>query len=222
MLKFWSFVSNGIFSVGCTGQTVAVYDASGKELARFRDLKYAYQALFCPSSNLLVVKSKEPWLAFYSLDSLCLLKKLRLRKPNSETQDNTLCFSPDGNFLLNLESQNDLSSQLVVYSMENFSETSRFFENGEYQLSHIEYSPENRAYLLLGKKAQQNFIGVFDGHSLTGCKAISWEQFTELLYRREMELAGFTPKIVELFSPHIQKAEPVDLEAVYREQMITL
>lgn len=216
MSAFWSFISNGQVQVGCTGQAVYIYDMSGKELCRFRDLKYAYRSFFCPNRNLVVVKSNEPWLAFYSLDSLSLIKKLRLRKPNSQTQDDTLCFSPDGKFLLNLESQKDMSSHLVVYSMEDFSETARFFHNGLYQLSHIEYSPENNGYLVLGKE-KENFIGIFDGNTLTGRKMISWEQFTEFLYRKEMEISGFTPKIVELLSSSVQKIEPIDLEAAYHQ-----
>jgi hypothetical protein len=41
MKRFWSYIENEQFAVGCTGQTVYVYDKSGTELARFKDLKYA-------------------------------------------------------------------------------------------------------------------------------------------------------------------------------------
>lgn len=40
MKKFWSYVSNGEYCVGTTGQTVYVFDAiTGEEIAKFKDMK---------------------------------------------------------------------------------------------------------------------------------------------------------------------------------------
>ena len=36
MKKFWGYVSNNEFSVGCTGQTVFLYDKDGNELGKFK------------------------------------------------------------------------------------------------------------------------------------------------------------------------------------------
>lgn len=36
--RFVSYISNGIYDIGCTGQTVCVYDKHGAELAKFKDL----------------------------------------------------------------------------------------------------------------------------------------------------------------------------------------
>lgn len=41
MKNFWSYIQNDRFAVGCTGQSVYVYNPEGRELARFRGLKYA-------------------------------------------------------------------------------------------------------------------------------------------------------------------------------------
>lgn len=38
MPQFWSCIGNDQFNIGCTGQTVYVYDKAGKELARFKEL----------------------------------------------------------------------------------------------------------------------------------------------------------------------------------------
>lgn len=37
MKNFAGFASNGEYSVGCTGQTVYLYNKEGKEIARFKD-----------------------------------------------------------------------------------------------------------------------------------------------------------------------------------------
>ena len=96
MKNFWGYAHNGRFGVGCTGQSVYIYDAEGRELKRFSGLRYAYTPLLCPGKPLLAVKSAEPWLLFYDLERLEAVKKLRLRKPNQQTQDDGCCFSPDG------------------------------------------------------------------------------------------------------------------------------
>ena len=36
MKKFWGYASNNKFSVGCTGQTVFLYDKNGNELGKFK------------------------------------------------------------------------------------------------------------------------------------------------------------------------------------------
>ena len=74
MRKFWCYISNGIYSVGCTGQTVYVYDKEGKELAKFKDIKYGYKAVFSPTQNIFIVKSTGAYFAVYSLDTMSLIK----------------------------------------------------------------------------------------------------------------------------------------------------
>lgn len=56
MKKFWGYISNEKFSVGCTERTVYLYDAAGKELARFEDIKYGCKAVFSPNGDIFVVK----------------------------------------------------------------------------------------------------------------------------------------------------------------------
>ena len=70
MPKFWSLISNGKYKVGCTGQTVYIYDQNGTELAKFKDLPYAYTAAFSPKGDIFVVKSTAGRIAVYSLADL--------------------------------------------------------------------------------------------------------------------------------------------------------
>ena len=48
MKNFVGFTSNGEYSVGCTGQTVYLYDKDSKELAKFKDLRFAYSPMISP------------------------------------------------------------------------------------------------------------------------------------------------------------------------------
>ena len=42
MKNFWGYAHNERFGVGCTGQSVYIYDTEGRELKRFSGLRYAY------------------------------------------------------------------------------------------------------------------------------------------------------------------------------------
>lgn len=68
MRSFWGFYDNGIYRVGCNGGTVYVYDQDNKELAKFKDLKYAYEGAIRPGANIFVLKSGEGPLAVYDLN----------------------------------------------------------------------------------------------------------------------------------------------------------
>ena len=46
MKKFYGYYDNGNFRVGCSGASVYVYDQNDTELARFKDIKYAYTGAF--------------------------------------------------------------------------------------------------------------------------------------------------------------------------------
>ncbi|MBS3948504.1 MAG: hypothetical protein KGZ57_09470 [Dethiobacter sp.] len=57
MRKFVGYINNDRFAIGCTGQSVYVYDDMGNELKKFNDITYAYTPLFCPEKNIFIVKS---------------------------------------------------------------------------------------------------------------------------------------------------------------------
>ena len=102
MKNFWGFTTNGKYSVGCTGQTVYLYDKNGNELAKFKDIIYAYTPMISPDGTLFVVKSTEGRLAVYSLETFSLIKKFRFSKVDG-AQDDGFCFSPNGKFFINIE-----------------------------------------------------------------------------------------------------------------------
>ena len=126
MKKFWGYVSNNEFSVGCTGQTVFLYDMDGNELGKFKDIIYGYTPMISPDGTLFVVKSTEGRLAVYSLETLSLIKKFRFSKVDG-AQDDGFCFSADGKYFINIERQgDDLHSAISVYDTAGFSRVSQF------------------------------------------------------------------------------------------------
>ncbi|MCM1226815.1 MAG: hypothetical protein NC320_05235 [Clostridium sp.] len=199
MRKFWTYIKNDDFFVGCSGQTVYVYDKNENELAKFKDIKYAYDAAFSPTENILAVKSTEVWLAFYSLDSMELIKKIRLRKPNSQPQDQGFAFSPDGSLFYNIEYQNDLTTHIVVYETESFTESDRFFEGKNIVFCQIEF--ENQKCFLTGFERMKNrnkyFVAEFSGGNLLNLKEVDERKFNYINICKELELRGFTEKSIE-------------------------
>ena len=228
MKNFWSYIQNNRFAVGCTGQSVYVYDPEGRELACFRGLKYAYVPLFCPQKPLLAIKSTEPWLAFYDLDHLTLLQKLRLRKPNHQSQDAGCCFTKDGEAFVNLEYQNDLTSHLVVYDTREFAEQARLFAGERLVLGYVEPAADGDGCFLLGYERPETINNIEDNFYFVarltpqgGLKrrALSAERYFELSRHKAWELSGFTAKKAQwtFVPPEEPSPEPkaVPLESVF-------
>lgn len=138
MAKFCSIVENDQYKIGCTGQTVWVWDKNDILLAKFKDLIYAYKAAISPLADIFVVKDAMGRLAVYSLKTLSLIKKFRYSKVNY-SQDDGFCFSGDGKFFLNIERQgDDLHTAISVYNVSDFSLVSRIFQGENMAISHIQ------------------------------------------------------------------------------------
>jgi len=157
------------FTAVTRGRTVKIIDKeSGLETARFKELKHAYRASFNPAKPMLAVKSTKFWIAFYSMETMSLICKARIKMPNGKmnktVQDSGFCFSEDGKYFLNLETVN-FSTHLVVYDCETFEETERYFAEDSYRFNVIER--HDNGYLLA---AFTKFIGgaiwFFDGKTL--------------------------------------------------------
>ncbi|MCL2817623.1 MAG: hypothetical protein FWD39_04470 [Clostridiales bacterium] len=131
MPSFWGYTKNDKYAVGCTGQTVYVYDDSGKELARFKDIKYAYTPMFCPGDNTFIVKSTGGQLAVYSLDTMQLIRKFRFSEVDG-SQDDGFCFSRDGKYFYNIERHiASYNSCLSIYETPSYNRIKQFFLSKE-------------------------------------------------------------------------------------------
>jgi len=149
--SFWSFIGNDNYDIGCTGQTVYLYDKHGVEMARFKDLTYAYTTAISPKNDLFVVKSTAGRLAAYSFDPPALIKKFRFSKVDGG-QDDNFCFSADGSELYNIERQTDvLKTALSIYDTKDFSLKRRIFDSDRsVVLTGIENEIETDEFYLLG------------------------------------------------------------------------
>ncbi len=206
MKSFVSFVSSGEYSVGCTGQTVYVFDKSGAEIAKFKDLPYAYDCVISPKGDIFVVKTTEGRLAVYSLDERRLVKKFRFSSVD-EMQDDNFCFSPDGEEFYNIERHTDgCKTAFSVYDTKDFSLKKRLFsDNTDMMLSCVEING-GEIYLLgffrksktgiFGKKqvgiAEKFFVARLVGNEICDIRYISEKDYRFCTDYKKVEMSGFT------------------------------
>lgn len=225
MRKFWTYISNGEYSVGCSGATVYVYDKEGEELARFKDFPYGYDAVFCPGRNLIAVKSAASYLGFYNLDDLKLEKKILVgknKRKSKETQDDGCCFSPDGKFFINLEANENFYYSIVVYDMNFFEEVKRYDFKNDISFSVIEYNQRESCYLVLGywRFEEENvyFIAKFCEGRIFDIRELEEERYDYIFWYKEIESSGFTEKSIEWFFRN-QKIIKHTLEQAYNGEL---
>lgn len=199
MPSFWSYISKGKYSVGCTGQTVYVYDKDGNEKARFKDLTYAYDAEISPDSKIFAVKTTDGRLAVYSLEEMKLIKKFRFSKVDGG-QHAGFCFSADGKMFLNIESHGDgFERCLALYETENFNLIRQLFYGKEMYLSCIEYDDAFDSYFVIGilyRKFRKNkyFAAEFKDDELKNVTDIKEKEYDFYNKFKDLEKSGFTKK----------------------------
>lgn len=200
MKDYYGIAHNNDYRVGCAGQTVYVTDGQGAEIARLKDVPYAYAAAFSPDGSLLVVRSTTPRIAFYAPSDFRLVQKTRMRRPNSQPQDEGFCFSPDGKLFWSLEYQNDLTTHLVSYDIGTFAETDRFFEGERYVFSHIEPNIDG-GYDLLGFRREpgegdnSHWLARFNGKKIIKQTPLTCSVYQRASTLKKIELCGFTERI---------------------------
>ena len=201
MKKFCSYIENDKYGVGCTGQAVYLYDKNGTELAKFKDLPYAYKSAFSPLGNIFVIKTTEGRLAVYSLDTLSLIKKFRYSKVDG-AQDDGFCFSPDGKYFINVERQgDDLHSAISVYDTDDFTRISQLLLGDRMMISHIELV--DGEYYVLGFMRGSNgvlsdcFVGKFTENDIKEVHLISEREHEFYNDYFSLKIMGFTEKAYE-------------------------
>ncbi len=203
MKKFWGYVSNNDFSVGCTGQAVYLYDKDGNELGKFKDLIYAYAPMISPDGTLFIVKSTEGRLAVYSLETLSLIKKFRFSKVDG-AQDDGFCFSPDGKFFINIERQkDDLHCAISIYDTTDFSLVNQILLGEDMMLDHIEFDKATNTYYVLGfirdadRIFDYSFVAKFEDNQIKNITAVSENEYDFYSSYKHLEMMGFSEKAYE-------------------------
>lgn len=199
MRSFETFIKNDRYSVGCTGQTVYIYDSAGNEIAKFKDLIYAYHAILAPDGNTLVVKSTDGRLAIYDLPNLKLTKKFRFSKIDG-AQDDFFCFSEDGTRFYNIERQNaSYNSCIAMYDTSDYTCLARYYaEDPLTEPIHIEYDEEKDAFFLLGFIRNEEshildygFVAKFENGELKEPYRLTKNEFDYYRDYKHLEMTGF-------------------------------
>ena len=201
MRKFWSYITNDKYSVGCTGGTVYVYDANGAELTRFKDIRYAYHPIFSPDGSTLLVKSTADYFVVYSLETLSLKHKVRFSNVGG-SQDDGYTFSVDGAYFYNIERQKfSYNHAISIYDTSDFSRINMFFEDDNItEPNFIEHNSEGNLFVLGFCRGDNrvkchNFISRFSAEcGLTDMYEISQEDYSFYRNFTSLERSGFTDK----------------------------
>lgn len=201
MRSFWTFIGNDKYDVGCTGQTVYLYDKQGAELAKFKDLPYAYHAVISPTGELFAVKSTAGRLAVYSFDPPALITKFRFSKVDGG-QDENFCFSADGCELYNVEHHvNSLQTALSIYDTKDFSLKRRILDSDKSTvLTGIENEKEANTFYLSGYfrdglgVAEKFFVGKLKGSELDDVVYVPQKEHTFFHSYLGLRASGFTQK----------------------------
>ena len=188
MKKFVTYIKNDRFAVGTTGKTIHVFGETGKRIAEFRDLTYAYTAAFTPSGDKLIVKSTDGMLALYSLSELQLIKKLRF---GSAPQDGGFCFSQDGTQFLNVAVyENPRSYDIKAYSVDVLSEIGTVFSSDEFGVFDIECGDDGEYYVL--GNGNEAFVGIIKDGKLAEKYSLTFEQSTLYIDALRLRRTGYT------------------------------
>lgn len=225
MRKFWSFLDNGTYRVGCNGGTLYVYDQNNRELAKFKDLTYAYTGAFHPDRNLFALKSTGGGLAFYDLDGMRLLKKIIYTR--LEAQDEGFAFTPDGRYFLNIEKPVcSTRTELTVYDTEHFQVVRKMFQGEEtLVLSDLEFSASTGECFVIGYLRGEDgvagifFIGKLREDSLTDLCMLSKDQYDYIYWYKDWERSGYSDKNLEWSHPLVKDSAErphVTLEGIWK------
>ena len=234
MKDFQTYISNGIHSIGCTGQSVYVFDKTGNEIAKFKDLIYAYYAMISPNGKFFVVKSSEGCIAVYSLETLSLIKKFRFSMAPS---DEGFCFSQDGTEFYNIESHRNADTPktaVAVYDTSDFSLKKRILDdNTRLYLSMLEMC-DDEIYILGSKKPSEDrediedskyFVGKLTNDELDSI-TISDREYWYYYEYLDFKLKGFAKKesrsLSSLFKFYVSKSEESLNVFEYREPDVDL
>ena len=204
---FWSLISNGEHIVGCTGQTIYIYDINNNLIEKFPKHRYVYTSAFSPSGDMFAVKSVAGYLAFYSLRDYTLLKKFRFSKVDG-SQDDGFCFNADGSKFYNIERHTySYSSALSIYDTKDFTLIKRLFHDDRFtELCDIEYDAESDTFYIIGffrdKKsgvANKRYIAKLVNDILTDIIVISNKEYVNCTEFKNMQRFGFSKFANEYF-----------------------
>jgi len=208
--SFWTYISNGKHSIGSTGGMVYVYDDEGVELAKFKDMNYAYELAFFPDGERFVARSNEGLIAVYDLRTLRLIKKFRYGKAK-DPHDGNLCVSADGKYIYVVvytfdEKKKKPYTWIDVYETESFTLVESLFKGKEFYFTEIEWGEEQNVFYALVYKRRGCVIARCKG-DCADFLSISDGICHRYRNYKHWQLSGFTPKQREWLYPKDEEFE---------------
>ncbi len=228
---FWSLINNGEHIIGCTGQTVYVYDINNNLIKKFPKHKYVYTSAFSPAGDMFAVKSVEGYLAFYSLKDYSLLKKFRFSKVDG-SQDDGFCFNSDGTEFYNIERQiNSCRTALSIYSTTAFTMKKQLFlENTNIVLQQIEYDYTTDCFYIMGflrrdKEHLNNrrFVAKLINDEPTDMIIVPLTEYNECIAYLETVRMGSSKMAMEYFITNkisVNDIEKLTISALWKKKFI--
>lgn len=215
MRRYWSLVGNDKYNIGCTGQTVYLLDKDNTEIAKFKDLIYAYHCGISPNGDIFVIKTTEGRLAVYSFSPPVLIRKFRYSKVDG-SQDDNFCFSPDGKEFYNIELQIDsCKTALSIYDTSNFSLKKRILDKDYSRvLTAIECDVKTKTIFLLfflrneDGVASKYYVSKLNGDELDDVKNISRQEHDFYRSYINLKMMGFTDKAYQWSSLNVELEKP--------------
>lgn len=200
MKSFWSYVSNGRYSVGCSGASVWLYNSTGAQLARFQDIRYASSAAFSPVEDIFVVKSTGAYFAVYSAPAAALLHKVKYSGVDA-SQDDGFCFSPNGRYFINIERQKtSFHSCISVYETGGWGRIAQMYaDDDRLEPKWVEFGSDGLPYVLGFTRGEDRVMdGCFAarlGHAgLEEMRPLAAKEYDFYIGFKTLEQSGFTEK----------------------------
>ncbi len=202
MKKFWSYVTRGKYSIGCTGQSVYVYE-NDIEIVCLKGFKYTYKSCISPNLDYFALKSNTGIMYVYSLKDFSLVRKVRFMKSDS-SQDNMFTFSLNGKSIISVDTYQDVHNCISCFSVPNLELKRRLFDDSDtIEPCVLELTDEdNIFYVLMAERNKNNivykyFVALIKDDKILDKKYISEKEFDLYLDFKELEYDGFTEKAKE-------------------------
>ncbi len=167
MGRFWSYVTRGKYSVGCTGQSVYVYE-NGNEVLRLKGFQYTYRCCISPDQAYFALKSNTGMMYVYSLKDLTLQAKRRFTKADS-TQDRMVTFSPSGEFLISVDTYSGVHGCVSYYEVPSLEQRQRVFAEDD-RIEPIAVEPTDKDGMIYALLWERNQAGIVDRYSAARIK----------------------------------------------------
>ncbi len=199
MAKFWSYVTQGKYGIGCTGQSIYVYE-NDTEVARLKGFKYTYKACISPKLNHFALKSTEGVMYVCSLQDFSLITKKRFMKADSP-QDHMFTFSLSGDEIISVDqSHGGIHSCISRYSVPELELKQRIFDDSTIlEPCAIELVTDEIIYALIMERNSDGVADKFSVARIENGKLINKKYIPYNVYNlysafKDLQSNGFTEK----------------------------